>query len=147
MKLSVFSLFKAPSLIETLRECYADCLEIDYPSSGTYSKAERNNPRLMKIYQTNIKLFYDPDEADLIDELITKFATFNIVLTSRDTPYITTQTKTFKIPILDNKGNPVLEDITCDTCHKLSKQQKVETKVITEKISVIDRRLIFELRD
>ena len=53
----------------------------------------------MKIYTTNLKLFYDIAEESLLDEIITTFASLNLSVKHQNLRYIDTIKKSVEVPI------------------------------------------------
>lgn len=146
MRLSVFSLFKDPTILHEINRIYGDRIEIDFPKSGNYTADDLQSETLMKIYTTNLKLFFEPRDLDILDSIIDTFTKFNLFVKHRNLVYIETVSKTIIVPVLNSDGDPIIEEMTCPTCHGKSNRIKTTSQTIHETVEHTDDRIIFELR-
>lgn len=146
MRISVFSLFKEPTILDEISRIYGDRIQIDFHRTGNYTIYDLESVTLMKIYTTNLKLFFDPQDLDFLNGIIDTFAKLNLFVKHHNLVYIETITKTIAVPLLDSNGDPITEEIKCHTCNGTSTRIKTTTKIINQTLEHTDDRIIFELR-
>jgi hypothetical protein len=122
MRLSVFYEFKNKEILSTIEKEFNIKVDLpDTPMSNT-------TPKTLEILESNAKLFYDKNEVDTLEEIVSQLINLGFEIVCREIPYKTT--KVIKEQVFDK-----METVKCPCGNSYEKPvyREIEKNVVVTK--------------